>query len=128
MRLNCPLVVKVLEHFIRDELRKSGFEKIVVGLSGGIDSALSCFLAARSLGASNVYAVMMPYQTSSQESLSDANAVVETLQVNNEMIEITPIVDGYFGSRAKSKHLRRGNVMARARMIVLFDKSLQYEA
>ena len=128
MRLNCPLVVKVLECFIRDELRKAGFEKIVVGLSGGIDSAVSCFLAARALGASNVHAVMMPYQTSSQESLSDANSVVEMLQVNNEMIEITPIVDGYFGSQAQSKHLRRGNVMARARMIVLFDKSMQYEA
>lgn len=128
MKLNCPLVVKVLERFIQDESNKAGFERIVVGLSGGIDSTVSCFLAAGALGPSNVYAVMMPYKTSSQESLSDANTVVETLQVNNEIIEITPIVDGYFTTQSKSRPLRRGNAMARARMIILFDKSMEYEA
>ncbi len=125
MQLNCRLVTEVLQSFIRDELNKAGFHRAIVGLSGGIDSAVSCFLAARALGPENVLAVMMPYKTSSRESLSDARAVVTTLQVKSEVVEITPLVDGYFASQSEASSLRRGNAMARARMIILFDKSME---
>ena len=128
MQLNCPLVNQVLQGFIRDELSKAGFHRVVVGLSGGIDSAVSCFLAARALGPENVLAVMMPYRTSSPESLSDARAVVEALGVKSEIVEITSIVDGYFEAQSRASSLRRGNAMARARMIVLFDKSMEFNA
>lgn len=128
MNLNCELVAKVLESFIRDELGKAGFSRVVVGLSGGIDSALSCFLAARALGAENVRAILLPYQTSSKESLVDARSVVEQLKIESETIEITPIVDGFFASQPEASSLRRGNAMARARMIVLFDKSMEHRA
>ncbi|MCY3757819.1 MAG: NAD+ synthase [Acidobacteria bacterium] len=128
MQLNCPLVDEVLQGFVRDELSKAGFHRVVVGLSGGIDSAVSCFLAARALGPENVLAVMMPYRTSSPESLSDARAVVETLGVKSETVEITSIVDGYFEAQSQASSLRRGNAMARARMIVLFDKSMEFDA
>ena len=128
MQLNCPLVSQVLQGFIRDELSKAGFRRVVVGLSGGIDSAVSCILAARALGPENVLAVMMPYRTSSPESLSDARAVAEALRVKSEVVEITTIVDGYLEAQSQASSLRRGNVMARARMIVLFDKSMEFQA
>src|SRR6059036_1843103 len=128
MNLNCELTSKVLEGFIRDELSKAGFSRVVAGLSGGIDSAVSCFLAARALGPENVRAILMPYRTSSKESLSDAASVVNQLRIKSETIEITSIVDGYFSTQPEANSLRRGNGMARARMIVLFDKSMQYRA
>jgi NAD+ synthase len=128
MKLNCGLVVQVIENFIRDELSKAGFSRVVVGLSGGIDSSVACFLAARALGPENVFGTMMPYKTSSKESLIDATSVVEQLKIGREIIEITPILDGYFSSQPRANTLRRGNAMARARMIILFDKSMEYRA
>jgi NAD+ synthase len=128
MKLNCELIAKVLENFIRDELSKAGFSRVVVGLSGGIDSAVACFLATRALGAENVRAVLMPYRASSKESLIDASSVVSQLRIKSETIEITSIVDGYFSTEPEANSLRRGNAMARARMIVLFDKSMEYRA
>src|SRR5436190_8205729 len=128
MKLNCELIAKVLENFIRDELSKAGFSRVVVGLSGGIDSAVACLLATRALGAENVRAVLMPYRASSKESLIDASSVVNQLRIKSETIEITSIVDGYFSTQPEANSLRRGNAMARARMIVLFDKSMEYRA
>jgi NAD+ synthase len=128
MNLNCALVAKICESFIRDELGKAGFSRVVVGLSGGIDSAVACFLAARALGSENVWALMLPYKTSSPESLGDAQAVLEQLHVHHETIDITPLVDGYYATQPEAGMLRRGNAMARARMIILFDKSMEYHA
>jgi NAD+ synthase len=128
MRINCELTARVLESFIRDELSKAGFSRVVVGLSGGIDSAVACVLAARALGPEKVRAVMMPYKTSSKESLMDARAIVDELGVESEIVDITPIVDGYFLSQPQASTLRQGNGMARARMVVLFDKSMAYRA
>jgi NAD+ synthase len=126
MKLNCELTTRVLEGFIRDELGKVGFSRVVVGLSGGIDSAVSCFLAARALGPENVRALLMPYKSSSKESLTDASSVVQQLKVKGETIQITPLVDGYFSTQPEAHSLRRGNAMARARMIILFDKSVEH--
>lgn len=128
MKINSELTARVLESFIRDELGKAGFSKVVVGLSGGIDSAVSCFLAQRALGPAGVHAILMPYRTSSRESLTDAQSVVAQLKISSEIIEITPLVDGYFATQSEASALRRGNAMARARMIVLFDKSMEKQA
>jgi NAD+ synthetase len=103
-------------------------QRIVVGLSGGVDSAVTTFLAARALGAENVVAVRMPYRTSSPESLAHAQLVVDALGVQARTVEITNAVDGYLALEPEADPARRGNVMARTRMIVLFDLSARYRA
>lgn len=116
-------VEKVLVNFIRNEVRKSGFQRVALGLSGGIDSAVSCVLATRALGKENVLAVMMPYKTSSADSLGDAQLLIDQLGIASETAEITAPVDAFFASAPDSTNLRRGNVMARMRMITLYDVS-----
>jgi NAD+ synthetase len=100
----------------------------VVGLSGGVDSAVTTYLCARALGAENVYAIRMPYQSSSKESLDHAQLVAEDLGINVRTIEITDAVDGYLQFEPEADGRRRGNVMARMRMIVLFDQSARLGA
>jgi len=124
LRINAPLLTEWLIEFLRDEIqRRRGFTKAVVGLSGGVDSALVTFLLARAFGAENVYAIRMPYRASSQDSLDHAQMVVDATGVNVETIEITDAVDGYLQFAPDADGRRRGNVMARQRMIILFDQS-----
>jgi NAD+ synthase len=127
LTLNPMLTVETLTGFIREEVEKAGFGQVVVGLSGGIDSALVAYLAARALTPERVHAVMMPYRTSSPSSLADARAVVDDLGVNSYTVPISAQVDAYFETvdalLGPSTPLRRGNKMARERMSVLFDFS-----
>lgn len=123
LRLDCDTVRKILTGFIDNEVRKAGFERVVVGLSGGVDSALSAFLAAEALGPQNVCAILMPYRTSSPESAAHAALVVSTLGVQSLSVDITPMVDAYFASFPDADNVRRGNKMARERMTILFDHS-----
>ena len=109
--------------FIRDTLAAAGRERLVIGLSGGIDSAVSAGLAVRAIGADKVAGVMMPYATSSAASLTDAQAVADTLGIKADKVEITPMADAFAAALATDDRIRRGNVMARCRMIVLYDRS-----
>ncbi len=113
----------MLVNFLRDEVHKIGFKKVILGLSGGIDSALVAFLAAEAFGAENVYTVMMPYKTSSKESVEHAELVVKATGIHTKKVEITPMVDPYFAMNEDMLSLRKGNMMARTRMNVLFDNS-----
>jgi NAD+ synthase len=114
---------KILTGFIHSEITRAGFSRAVVGLSGGVDSSLSCYLAVEALGAENVLALRMPYETSSQSSLDHAQMVIDNLGVNSLTVPITDLVNPLFERFPEADHIRRGNAMARARMIVLYDQS-----
>lgn len=126
LTIHTDLVRKILTGFIRSEITRMGFERAVVGLSGGIDSALACYLAAEALGPQNVLAVRMPHRTSSPDSLEDAQKVIDALGVQSITIPITEMVEPLFERFPEMSPVRRGNIMARARMIVLYDQSAAF--
>jgi NAD+ synthase len=126
------LAVDVIVGFIREQMAQAGFERLVVGLSGGVDSATVAYLAARAVGAENLLAVRMPYRTSSEASETDAMRVVTALGCGTELVDITPMVEPMLTLIADDDpaalNVRRGNVMARQRMIVLYDRSAAFDA
>ncbi|MGH7714282.1 MAG: NAD+ synthase, partial [Gemmatimonadaceae bacterium] len=117
------LVETWLVRFIRDEMSQRGLVRAVVGVSGGVDSAVTATLAARALGAENVVGVRMPYRTSSPDSLAHAQLVIDALDIAERTVDISAAVDGYLMQEPEADARRRGNVMARTRTIVLFDLS-----
>jgi NAD+ synthase len=126
--VNPGLALAMIDRFLQQELAKTGLEGLVVGLSGGVDSALACALAVHALGPGKILAVKMPYRTSSPGSEADADRVVADLGVRAERVDITPMVDAYFQGYPDASPLRRGNYMARVRMICLFDLSARERA
>lgn len=123
LSINTNLARSILTGFIKSEITRVGLSRAVIGLSGGIDSALSCALAAEALGAENVLAVRMPYQTSNPDSLEHAQALIDQLGVQSKTIEITDMVEPLFRLDPQISKMRKGNIMARARMIILYDQS-----
>ena len=128
LALDGALATEWLVSFLRAEFRRRRFTKGVVGMSGGVDSAVTGFLTARALGAENVIAVRMPYRTSSPQSLEHAQLVIDALGIEARTIDISAAVDGYLTNEPDADAARRGNVMARMRMIALFDLSAKYHA
>ena len=126
--LNLKEVHNELVEFLRENFKKAGFSKAVLGLSGGIDSALVAYLLRDALGKENVLAIMMPYKSSNPDSLNHAKLVIEDLKINSKTIEITDMIDAYFKNEKEATSLRMGNKMARERMLILFDYSSQENA
>ena len=126
LKINTSLATRILTGFIRDSITKAGMSRAVIGLSGGIDSAVSAYLCAQALGADKVLAVRMPYKTSSENSLDDAELVIEDLGLPHLTLPITAMVDPLIDRFPDMSNLRRGNIMARARMITLYDQSMAW--
>ncbi len=128
LTIDSEWTARILTDFIRTEIRRTSRKQAVLGLSGGIDSAVAAYLAVRALGAASVVCVLMPYRSSNPGSLSDGLAVVEELGVPSETVDITPMVDGFRQLTEDTNRVRLGNVMARARMTILFDRSERHQA
>jgi NAD+ synthase len=127
LSINTDLARKILTGFLKTEITRAGFSHAVVGLSGGVDSSLSCYLTAQALGPENVLAVRMPYQTSSPESMEHAQLVIDALGVQSLTVPITAMVDPLLERFPGMDKIRQGNVMARQRMIILYDQSQAFE-
>ncbi|MBI3249658.1 MAG: NAD+ synthase [Deltaproteobacteria bacterium] len=125
---NPSLLKQILIAFIANEVCKTGVNRVVVGLSGGVDSALSACLAAAALGRENVLAIKMPYKASSKESLEHADLVIAATGIQSLTVEITPQIDAYFERFPDADNMRRGNKMARERMTILYDHSARWQA
>ncbi|HEY4718191.1 MAG TPA: NAD+ synthase, partial [Anaerolineales bacterium] len=125
--INTTVARRILTGFIHSEVTRVGFQRAVLGLSGGLDSALCCYLAAEALGPENILAIRNPYKTSSQDSYEHAQLVIDALGVQEKTIDITPIVDPFFAAIPDMDQVRQGNVMARARMITWFDQSAAFK-
>ncbi len=128
LHIDAEMVRRVLTGFIDNEVRKAGFARVVLGLSGGVDSALAAYLAAEALGPDSVTALVMPYRTSNPESVAHAGLVIKTLGIPSLTVDITPMVDAYFALVPDADMVRRGNKMARERMTILFDHSAGHQA
>jgi NAD+ synthase len=126
LAIDADIARTVIAEFIRGQLRQAGFERAVLGLSGGIDSALVAYLVAEAIGADRLLCVLMPYRTSADASRIDAEEVVRRLGAASELVEISPMVDAFFASDPAAAPLRRGNFMARQRMAVLYDRSVTW--
>jgi len=126
LSIDTDVARRVIAEFIRGQLRQAGFERLVLGLSGGIDSALVAYLVVEAIGADRLLSVLMPYRTSAPASQGDAEAVVDALGCASTLVDISPMVDGYFADRSDANALRQGNFMVRQRMAVLYDHSVTF--
>jgi NAD+ synthase len=126
--LDVKVVDDLLVQFIRDETKNAGFHRGVIGVSGGVDSAVSAALTAAALGKDDAIGVLMPYRTSSPKSVEDAKTVIDQIGIRSEIVDISEMVDAYCAAHNVADRVRRGNVMARTRMIVLYDISAREQA
>lgn len=128
LSINTNLARKILSGFIKSEITRVGMSHAIINLSGGLDSALSCVLAVEALGAENVLALRLPYRSSSPDSLTHAQLLIDQLGIQSRTIEITDMVEPLFKLDPEISNIRKGNIMARARMIVLYDQSEVFKA
>jgi NAD+ synthase len=127
LTINAALVEQILTRFIRSEITRTGYKRAVLGLSGGVDSSVVCYLAAKALGPQNVLAVTMPYKTSSDATKNDSQLVVNRLGVQTLNVPITAQIDAYFARFPDAAQMRLANKCARERMTVLYDQSAAFE-
>ena len=123
LEIHAEAAVDLLTRGLRREVERVGFSRAILGLSGGLDSALTAYLAVRAFGADNVLCVAMPYRESHPDSLAHARLVADVLGVELRLEDISPQIDAYFATHSDASPGRRGNKMARERMTILYDLS-----
>jgi NAD+ synthase len=123
LTINTDVARQILIGFIKSEVNRMGFTRAIINLSGGLDSALSCALAAEALGSENVLALRLPYRTSSPDSLEHAQLMIDQFRVQSKTLDITDMVDPLINHNSGMSDKRKGNIMARARMIAMYDQS-----
>ena len=128
MKINEPIVEKILTKFIKEELYKFDFKRGILGLSGGLDSSVCAFLAVRALKPRNVICLIMPYGKAFSQDVKDAQDVAKLLGVSFKLIDISPMVDPYFAKHPTESRILKGNKMARERMSILYDFSAREHA
>ncbi len=128
IEIDAPFTVEVLTRFIREELGKKGFRRAVLGLSGGLDSAVCACLAARALGSKNVLGIMMPYGESFGPDMRHARGLAARIRIRTKTVDIKPMIDAYFDRYPTDSRVLRGNKMARERMSILYDNSAREKA
>lgn len=128
LTIKSELAFEIIVRFLKEETEKFGFRKVILGLSGGVDSALVAFLSKEALGKENVFAYYLPYKSSDPQSKEDAVLVADMLGVSLKEIDITPMIDPYFQVEKEANQVRRGNMMARERMAILFDQAMAHSA
>ena len=128
LSIDAKKISGILIRFIADETGKAGFKRVVLGLSGGMDSAVVAFLAKEALGKENVFSIIMPYQASSPQDIKDAEKITKITGVNGRSISIDPMLEGFVKTLPEMDHIRKGNVMARIRMVILYDQSKSLKA
>lgn len=128
LKIDTKRVKEKIVEFIRKQVKEAGFDKVVFGLSGGLDSAVIASLAKEALGVENVYGIVLPYETSNKEDVEDAKGIIETLGINLIEVDISLVVDSLLTSLKDTDKIRKGNIMARARMITLYDQAAKYKA
>jgi len=127
LTINTDVARQILTGFIKSEVTRVGYSRAILNLSGGLDSALSCALTAEALGSENVLVLRLPYHTSSPDSLEHAQLLIDKFRVQSETIDITDMVDPLIQHDPKMSDKRKGNIMARARMIALYDRSEEFK-
>jgi len=128
LNINCELVSSVLERVLKEETSKIGLQKAILGLSGGVDSAVVACLLARAFSPENVHALIMPYRESNPDSQAHAELLANQIGISYDILDISPMVDAFFVNGKNASALRRGNRMARERMCMLYDYSAQNSA
>jgi NAD+ synthase len=128
LEIDTKRVKENIVEFIRKQVKGAKLSKVVVGVSGGLDSSTVAYLAKEALGAENVYGIILLYKTSNKEDVEDAKGIIKTLGINSVEIDITPMVNSLLSSLKDTDKIRKGNLMARTRMIALYDQAAKYKA